>query len=727
MSNITPQPAENKPSGPINVERLVPHRKQLAGVFIAIGVGFSIYPIWMLIKHPMNVAIGPVFIWSALLALISLALGAATAGMGDRGKLTEGEKLRLMLLGYGSLVGLATALLGFALPIFVYSETWAKGLESWREKPGALLWPGLALIGGLALMFASLQLGRGMERQHAGVRRAIYGFNAVLMSLLLFAVLALPNVLAYAEPFTRFFGRPYDWTATDVNTISPAMRNMLANLNEPVKVYVIMSSSTLIYQDTRTLLENCRSLSSKLTWEAVDPRVPQNRTRILGFMERYGLSDPQGLLIIRGDESDKARSDHAFVKIRDVFSQDMGGRPGAPLSYAYTGENALFNALRGLIEGKVVIYFTQGHGEMAFDNQAKMPPMRGRQAGGLQALKDKLTERKSVEVKSLTIDRALKSVPNDASVVVVARPTQPFSPEEVKVLSDYVARQAKMTKVKDKGQEREEEEITAGKLILLLDPIIHKEGGRSTMAPTGLESLLARYKVILGNDRIQTLSRRDPLEIVAWTPAESSNSIAKAFSPTDDQRTIFYFRNVRTVEPMGEGPGGGPAVDRLMVAPQRSGVWVEKDFDADPVAKQQRVLTMLDENPAAGMKEISSKDVSLAVTVSDSAGGGAPRDMAHAGLNKDTPRMVVFGTANWIGEDALTGVRGAVRMDLFNSCISWLREKASIGQVIEAKKRKEYNLNIPEQNVDRLKWLPLGLMMLGIVGMGTGVWVVRRR
>jgi hypothetical protein len=728
MSNITPQAPQSKPARQFNVDRLVPYRKQIALVMVAAGVGFAIYPIWMLIRHSLNVAIGPVFIWSAMLSLISLILGALVANLRPTGKMTESEQLRLLLLAFGALLGLMTALLGFALPILVYSETWAKGLESWREKPAALVWPGLALIGGLAVMFLSLQLGRGMEREHVAVRRTIYGFNAVLMSLLLLAVLALPNVLAYAEPFGRFFGRPYDWTATDVNTISPAMRNMLADLKEPVKVYVLLSSSNLIGQDTRTLLENCRSLSSKLSWEFVEPRAPQNRTRIVGFMERYGISDPQGLLIVRGDESDKAKSDHAFIKVRDLYNQDSGMRPGAPLSYAYTGENALFNALRALIEGKLVIYFTQGHGELTFGSDPKMPPgMRPRQAGGLSALKDKLSERKSVEVKSLTVDRSLKRVPDDASVVVVARPTEAFSPDEVKVLSDYVTRQAKMTKVKDKGQEREEEEVTAGKLFLLLDPIIHKEGGRSNIAPTGVESLLARYKVQLGMNRIESLRSADPTVITALAPPNSPNSIAKAFSPSEDQITIFDFRNVRTVEPAGEGPGGGPSVDQLMIAPAALGVWAETNFDVDPLSKQERLRTLAQEDRAAAFKELSKKNLCLAVAVSESSGGGAPRDMAHAGLTKDTPRMVVFGSAGWISEESLVGGRGVSRMDLFNSCISWLREKASIGQVIPAKKRKEYDLNIPPQDTDRLKWLPLSLMLLGIVGLGTGVWVVRRR
>src|SRR5262249_37679689 len=154
----------------------------------------------------------------------------------DEDEAAQAAKLRLELMVLGGLVGLATALLGFVLPFTVYREQLGAGLDSWRKNPAALIWSGLATFGGLALMFASLQLGRGLERQNQNIRRLIYGYNAVLTGLLLLAVLALPNVLAYAEPFTRFFGRPFDWTKTDINSIDVKMRNLLAETKDPIKV-----------------------------------------------------------------------------------------------------------------------------------------------------------------------------------------------------------------------------------------------------------------------------------------------------------------------------------------------------------------------------------------------------------------------------------------------------------------------------------------------------------
>ena len=525
------------------------------------------------------------FVYGTVMASATLILAVVCFSYTNDGStLTESQKLRLLLLGAGvaDRPRHGAARVRPAVHLGEYREIWGKGLQSWRDSPKALLWPGLALLGGLALMFASVQLGRGLERENQGVRRLIYGFNAVLMTLLLLAILAIPNVLAYAQPFTRFFGRPFDWTSTDVNAISPALRNLLGDLKEPVKVYVMMPSGTIVTADSQTLLDNCRSLSSNFSWELIDPRFPANRTRIVGFMEKYAITDPMGMLIIRGVESEKSKSDHASVKFRDLYSQDPSGGMRGPLTYSFLGENALYQALIELIEGKLVLYFTQGHGEMSLGSaQPAMPRMRRGQGGDLSVLKGRLTERKNVEVKSLTVDRALKKVPDDANVVVVVRPTDPFSAAEAKVLRDYVKRPAKTRKVKDKdGPEREEEEVTAGKLMLLFNPVIAEAGRQSdVIARTGLESLLAEYNVKLGNDRILTLTRRDPLEVVAVTSPHLAQPDCQGVPSGPDLQTRLRIPQRPHGRADGRASRARHGVERLLLVPTQFGFWAETNLE----------------------------------------------------------------------------------------------------------------------------------------------------
>jgi hypothetical protein len=725
---MSSNPQQPSPTPPPPFERLVPYSRHINIALLVLGAVFAIVPIYLAIRAGgVQAALGPVFVWGVVIALVSLIAGLIGFGSMTQGRATEADKIRVLLLSAGGLLGLVTALLGFVLPFTDYKEDLSGGLTSWRAHPGALIWPGLALVGGFGLMFASIQLGRGMERQNPRIRRLIYGFNTMLMCLLLLAVLAIPNILAYAEPFARYFSQPYDWTSSNVYTLSPAMQNLLSNLQEPVKVYVMLQSGTIIASDTKTLMENCRSQSANFTWEFLDPSARANEERVDGFMRKYSLSDPEGLLIIRGVESDKSKADHTFVKMRELFDQTSGARQAGGFSYKFLGENALYMALVDLIEGKLVVYLTQGHGELSLEgNQPRMPPgMPPRASGELSVLKQKLTERKSVRVEPLTVDRALTKVPDDASVVVVARPTQAFAPEEAKVLIDYAKRSAQTSTRKEKdGREVQEEKVTAGKLILLFNPVIQKLGDTTRMAPTGLDALLAQYNIKLGDDRILCFGNlvSDPLQVIAVTNPTSSNPMAKAFN-SPDRQTLFPFRNVRTVDAAGQHPGLD--VQQLLLVPPQYGFWSETNLEASPAA----LVSALRRDQKLALKKLTAKPLCVAVTVAESS-GGVPNDFAHAGVDKDsTPRLVVFGSADWIKDDALNSGEGSTRMDLMNSCISWLRKKAAIGgkPPIEGKERVKYQPNIAPQDLNRLLFLPLAMMLLAVVALGTGVWVVRRR
>ena len=114
--------------------------------------------------------------------------------------------------------------------------------------------------------------------------------------------------------------------------------------------------------------------------------------------------------------------------------------------------------------------------------------------------------------------------------------------------------------------------------------------------------------------------------------------------------------------------------------------------------------------------------MSLALTVTESAAAtptGAPGGDAK-------PRMAVFGFASFITNPRLDEMRGvAAFFDFFAGTLDWLREKATnIG--IEPRQYKNYML---EQSTSafRLVFLPGILALVCIVGLGAGVWVVRRR
>ena len=60
--------------------------------------------------------------------------------------------------------------------------------------------------------------------------------------------------------------------------------------------------------------------------------------------------------------------------------------------------------------------------------------------------------------------------------------------------------------------------------------------------------------------------------------------------------------------------------------------------------------------------------------------------------------------------------------------IDWLRDRPPLPTTVETKTYVEYKPPEPVSvDTTRLLWLPLGLGLLLVTGLGAGVWVIRRK
>jgi len=89
--------------------------------------------------------------------------------------------------------------------------------------------------------------------------------------------------------------------------------------------------------------------------------------------------------------------------------------------------------------------------------------------------------------------------------------------------------------------------------------------------------------------------------------------------------------------------------------------------------------------------------------------------------------MVVFGDASWASNKSINTNYFADNCSLFITSISWLRDRADLGAKPKGQERKDYKFNVAEDAVTRLKFLPLAMMLLSVIGLGGAIWIVRRR
>lgn len=92
-------------------------------------------------------------------------------------------------------------------------------------------------------------------------------------------------------------------------------------------------------------------------------------------------------------------------------------------------------ALTKVLRARRTAYFTVGHGEL---NDTKTDPdQTGRTARGMK----ELLEMQNYAVRDLGLVQGLgREIPDDATIVLVLGPTEPFAPEEVAALQRYTAR-----------------------------------------------------------------------------------------------------------------------------------------------------------------------------------------------------------------------------------------------------------------------------------------------
>jgi hypothetical protein len=564
------------------------------------------------------------------------------------------------------------------------------------------------------LMFLSLQLARGDEHSGSGFRRLLYGYNAVLTGLLLFLILSIINALTYIPwgPFA-WFNSTYYWATASIYSLSPQSEKVLEGLDKPVKIYVLITQRNELYHPIRALLDNCRSVNPSIQVKYLSPDLDQEEVNRLAQDYKFG-GERAGVLIVYGSGD---KSENRFIKPLDLINDSgpMMGRTKAP--QAFKGESAIISELNSMALGKEkpTIYFTQGDGEPDLaDTQ------RGRPGEGLGLLKERL-QANNYTVKGLQFSPAggtaknpdvvvSKTVPEDAFLVVIVAPHSKFEKFAIDALRNYM--------------EPSDPKAGKGKLMVYMDVVLTAD---KSMENLGLEPFLGEFGVQVNNNRILSIAGGEisnPQRVIAIMNPERS---VRQHNPVVDSfpfPSAFVLYNItRTVEAKPAGPQSNPRYrsELMMIVPQlqQQAAWAETNLQTDPV-------TLIQEYNRKGEleKKIASDHLPVAVAVTEnipSAAGGP-----HAGMQGDEkPRLIVFGNGSLVSNILVDKSNRTLNYDLFASCVAWLRERpTNIG--IEPKNRDSYAFPV-DANVGRMVGLPAMLMVVGIIGLGTGVWVVRRR
>ena len=653
-------------------------------------------------------------------------LGLIGVGSGLRLYLAKESNIRIMVLVVGGSIGLVITLMTLAR-VWLWRETLIGGPLAWRGENGWRMWLCVYLeLFGLGLMFGSFMLARTDIRVNPVLRRVLYGYNAIFTGLLLIAFLTILNLFVNAV-----YRMTYDWSSDrGVYSISESTKGILEKLKQPTTVYVLLSprGRSNLYKDTKTLLDNCRTVTDKLAVQYISPDSPEGLFEYDKLARRYpellpdakdvkfaGETDlGRGLLIVYGQDSFNPREKtppNAFIAARKLADEKRGFR-GEPSTYQFLGEKVLRSELKFLSQGKakIKVYFLQGNEELDVNNgrPSRLSNFeRPMSFLGANILVDRLRN-ENYDVQGLSFGEGKddtdmkfikakgtdkrKDIPDDASIVVLAGPSTTIPKTTLEALDRYLQRN--------------------GRLIVMFDVVVDPK--YTEMKLNGMEEFLKKYNVTVNKQflfRFPTQGFPDPGIVVARTPRDSSNIMATKYLDTP-----FPLKSVRVVRPGSESPNfkaetilevrkpGNPPIGQEVF-------WAEENLAAldNPLGFSQKIWENKDLEA-----RMSREPIPIAVAVKD---------------KEEKPRMVVYGDTEWASNAPMVGrfdriFVGDTFFNLFVSTLDYLADRPGVGAL--PKEPKIFTLG-PSVPTSPLAYLPAWLMCLGIFGLGLGMWVVRRR
>ncbi|HYO14145.1 MAG TPA: GldG family protein [Thermoanaerobaculia bacterium] len=275
-------------------------------------------------------------------------------------------------------------------------------------------------------------------------------------------VLLIAALLLIANYFGWKYNKRFDWTSSQLYSLSEKTQNVLRDLQKDVQFVVFLSPQQAdVYEPTKEVLARYDAASPRVSVRFVD--AERNPVEAQQLIQQYGVTST-GVVVVSGE--DRRAIDSGELAELDFSSMAVTGQPEMT---GYKGEQLFTSALLQLSEGrKPKILFTTGHGERSLDEQGPRGLAQAQQILG--------TDNFEIE-EWASLGKA--AVPEGTDLVVIAGPTASFVKPELDALAAWLGR--------------------GGRLLVLLDPTLGQAAGAG-LVPTGLEPWLAGYGVEAGQN-----------------------------------------------------------------------------------------------------------------------------------------------------------------------------------------------------------------------------------
>lgn len=497
-----------------------------------------------------------------------------------------------------------------------------------------------------------------------GARRTREQAMGGVATLLVLLIIGMVNYLAY-----RHYKR-IDMTSEGIFTLSPKTEQVLAELSEPVDIYLFMAQNEGSFETADELLKRYKAKSSLVRLHHVDPEREAAEFKVLaqrfgvlaGAMETGQVQADVAAVVARGDKNWHVDRD-------DLVGVDFGPMPGEDeVEVNVKAEQALTGAILQVVSGRPTkVCVTQGHGEWSLEEADE------RTLATLQFA----TRHDNLEWQAFETLGA-KEVPKGCDAVLVIGPVRPFSQSEATLLDGYLA--------------------GGGNLLLALDPVIEQDA----IAPSGFEAVLEQRGVRL--DRALVIEA-DPKRLITQNAVEflatefNDHATTKALAGAG--RVLMVL--ARSVSATGENDTVTPLV--------RTSEQAYGETDLKQVSANDA--------PGRGAGDLPGPlSVAVALRVLPPSVGEDLLEKHRGG------RLLVVGDADFL-QPALLQTPELENYLLMSSFVGWLTEREAL-IAIPPKKVKGGELVLSQDDLSAIFFRVVVLLPGAMMLCGIGVWLGRR-
>jgi hypothetical protein len=586
-------------------------------------------------------------VWASLLGLaifLALSWWLRGAPLGQRSEAEEGpdatDARTRDRAAIGSALGFMLVLAG-GFAAIVYGVPWSLPL----------------FVGGFATLSHLAKRYRPRRHTSPTLQRVVNFSEGGMNAALLGGVLIVANVLAF-----RYGGRPLDLTREGAFSLSSLTINQLRTLEKPVKFTVIASDIRM--PRVLQLLELYRAEDPKhVTVERVDPYAdPTGFEALAKAAPDLALNPRGGAIVVEYGSGETA--ERIVVRPAELFevpSVDPTQPRPDQVESRFKGEDAITSALIRLREGtKPTVAITAGHGEGPIGQNDPAQPGLGLFVARLQSL--------GVNIVELPPDD--QAIGKDVSVVIVAGPQTPFSPEDIGRLNRYMANGGKLLVFLDNRQDNGlgaflkayDVEVGEG---LVVDPQLNYERRVTIIAAPILET--DKHPIVTSlTNQLVLLASAAPLRIVAPSPGSTANASKYIVSDV-----------------LHSGPASWAETGPLNAALRRD----EKDIPGP---------------------------VTLAIAVAEKPQGGA---------TEATPRLVVVG-GRFVADNFFVA-REPTNLDFVLNALNWLRGRPDL-EGIAPKVHVSLTLTADPNLRAKLVIVPTLISIAVVMALGIATYLARR-